>query len=387
MQLNLMPQIQAVNPYHEALQTGLQNYMNTVKAAYLPLSEKARIASQMTYSNLMGPQFLAKLMGNSDVVANLSPEQRNNALNTTYNAATGQAVANSILNNQQPTFFDKLKNFFSPEQQNQASPPNNLTPSQQVNAAYPDQVKAMHDEYARTGQGQFVIPQPSNQQPQPNNQSYFEKAGEAAGLKKEGEELGSQRVKSIGELNDEYKQALSANAPIKHLIAIAKNPLFQGLRKYPAFQQLQLDTKATFGNPDEQRIIGDFQTTAQTSVAQGLGGMKGRILDKEVTMFNKMKPSGSDNINVIMGKLPTIDMFNEMTMQRSRLASQLIRTNHITKDEALEQADKMVNGEAIRQKVQNDLDRSQMISVRNKKTGETRRMSLIEARKLGVPNV
>ena len=66
---------------------------------YLPLTSTAKAASELAYSSLLGPQFIAKMMGNNGVLASLSEPQRQAMLQYTTNAGTnapGGANTNSL---------------------------------------------------------------------------------------------------------------------------------------------------------------------------------------------------------------------------------------------------------------------------------------------------
>ena len=69
-----------------------------------------------------------------------------------------------------------------------------------------------------------------------------------------------------------------------------------------------------------------------------------------------MKISGKDPNNVILGKLPSIETFIEMNKQRNRLASKIMAQQHISRGDALGGFDKQVNGDAIRNKINNELN-------------------------------
>lgn len=71
--------------------------INQVKAQYAPLTTQAEAASKLAYANLMGPQFLAKLMGNEGALANLSENQKRAALELVRRAGMGQGGGNALM--------------------------------------------------------------------------------------------------------------------------------------------------------------------------------------------------------------------------------------------------------------------------------------------------
>ena len=114
--------------------------INQVKAQYAPLTTQAEAASKLAYANLMGPQFLAKIMGNDSALANMSEDQKKAALQKIYQAGSGQGGMNAFNQMSQPNgissgvgqpstnslsgwFADKLKNAFGQNQQGQQQNP------------------------------------------------------------------------------------------------------------------------------------------------------------------------------------------------------------------------------------------------------------------------
>ncbi len=379
---------------------------NRILNKYLPITTLANAASKSTYANLMGPQYTAKLFGNEKIWANIPEEKKQEIQNWLLQSGTGNNPAlnalHKIQETQQPdqstgnplldflftkTGVFKNNNKQNMGTQNQPQPGQNQQPIQrnnQRNWTSSNESYGLPPSPENPNEGQM---QPGNQSPYsyqtnvpPTQMTSAQNVGTSKGIEKEGEQLGVQRAKGIEEFDNSYQSGVEASVPIDHLIDIAKNPLFQGLRKYPGFQGLQLGAKANFGNQQEQELIGDFQTTVNEALKAGVLSFRGRVLDKEIGIANKIKINENDPVGVIMGKLPSIKMFNEMSKQRDYLASQIMQDEHIPKAKALAKADKLVNGNAIRKKVQDDLENSQMITIKNPKTGESKTITLKEAR-------
>jgi hypothetical protein len=99
-----------MNPFHQALQQGLETYRGITQAQYEPLKLQADAASKLTYAQLMGPQYLAKLLGNKDIAANIPDDQKAQILGnltraglnaSQIEALTGWNVQQPAQNNQQ----------------------------------------------------------------------------------------------------------------------------------------------------------------------------------------------------------------------------------------------------------------------------------------------
>ena len=190
----------------------------------------------------------------------------------------------------------------------------------------------------------------------PKEKTYEENAIESMSQIAEGPEEGKIRVKERQNLDNQYQQALQTEVPLKHMNKIVSNPKFQKMRQFPWVQEMQLNAKSKIGTPEEQKLIGDFKATSLAIIAETVKSFGGRVLASEIPLSSNMKISPDDTIGVMLGKLPSIETFAEMTKQRSLIASKLMQKLHLNKGEALEQADKMVNGQAIRKAIEKQLE-------------------------------
>lgn len=391
--------VTAMGGINSLANANLLRQMNAIKKQYLPTTMQAEAASKLAYANLMGPQFLAKIMGNDSAVANMSENQKHAGLDSVRRAAMGQGdginafnqmqqgaqggnpsgIGNSFLgwsiNKLKEAFHHapkKISNAFVqgasiPGQYNgdsqYSSPPvqRNNNPS-----ARPPGGVTVEGEQWYNSKGEPVYGEEAQQ---PNSQrmnldlnggqrpkTYAENTGAYKGIIEEGKELGRIRAASKKELDQDYQQALQLKQPFERLTKIITNPVFQNLRNIPGFQKMQMNAKATLGTPEEKKLIGEFQAAARQVVSATVKGFGGRILASEIPLSESMKLSDNDSIEAMLGKAPVIEAFNEMTLQRSRLASKLMKEQHLDKGDALEQADKMIDGDKIRQQVETALN-------------------------------
>lgn len=110
------------------------------EAKYAPLTLQAKAMSEMAYANLMGPQFIAKLMANPSFWHSLPDETKDILNSIAINAGTGQTnAANNLLNPNSITAAMKKNNSNSNQQQNDQpntmpqNPPPNYSPPDQSN--------------------------------------------------------------------------------------------------------------------------------------------------------------------------------------------------------------------------------------------------------------
>src|SRR5690349_1453047 len=71
--------------------------INQIKAQYMPLTTQAEAASKLAYANLMGPQFLAKLLGNDSAIANMGDANAKAALQKAFAAGMGGGTGANLL--------------------------------------------------------------------------------------------------------------------------------------------------------------------------------------------------------------------------------------------------------------------------------------------------
>lgn len=410
-----------MSPWHQALQQGLENYSAINKAAYEPIKTMAQATSQMAYANLMGPQFLAKVLGNENLLANLDPAQRQAALNLVYQAGGGQVWGNPNMGAGQPSKIEKMvdfvKNAFKfgdhaqPRQQElptQDVDMSNLSPQdkQQMAQMKPGDAYTIQGlgadrgySYDRNGHNVVASPEEINKQfpvgdavenaptsPSTRSKSFAENAGEFAGIKAEGTERGKARAKAIAELGEDYKSAVQAQIPLDNAFKIADTPAFQNLRRFPFWQQKQLNVLSKAGTPAEQDMIAEFLSNTRIAVAELVKSFKGRALQKEFDVANGIKISGDDTWPSIVGKYTALKQISEMTQQRDRITANLMRTKHIDQDEAIDQADRYIDADKIRENIRKKFENEQ-ISLVNPDTGERKSFTRKEARAMGVPNV
>lgn len=100
-----------MSPFHQALQTGLEDYTNIAKAAYTPATMQADIASKQAYANYLPYQNISTALSNPLTLAMMSPDQRQLMFNALGQMA-GNLKNNSLLNGSSTSsLWDNLKNW------------------------------------------------------------------------------------------------------------------------------------------------------------------------------------------------------------------------------------------------------------------------------------
>lgn len=365
----------------------LNNAIKQVQARFAPITTQADAASKLAYANLMGPQFLAKLMGNDAILANLPDSQKQSALATLYKAGTGQGQGTNIFSQSQsgPKGFtdflmDKMKNIFNGSTQN-ANP---ISQTQEPALSSDDQKNILNMQ-----PGDSVVVQGNQnpmQPPAPSSSNNFaQNVGTYKGIEEEGKESGKIRAKDINDLNDIVFNGQTKQATLDQLSNILSSPEFEQIRQVPLAGHTELSYYSKFGTPAQQNMVGQYYTLTGNIIKDSARDFAGQFRRGEQQLLSGMKPNPSDTVDAAKGKTESLYAMNKLLTERARLTSELMSKYHINKLQAEEIADKQVNGDTIRQNIHSKLNPS--ITIKNKKTGEILTVSREEARKRGVPNV
>lgn len=374
----------------------LSNKIKGVQADYAPLTTQAEAASKLAYANLMGPQFLAKLMGNPDVVANSPELQDPRTAAQLYKAGVGGGTGNALMNlpghpAQSNGSFgnfltNKVRGLFGGSDTSQlAQQPNalsgfdrsNMSPQdmQGMNALRPGQSYVVQGNgqqgqgpnsgYAYDAQGNNIVASPQeiaaagggNQNIQSQTpRTYAENAGTYRGTIAEGEEAGKIRAKDIQDLNDVVFNAETKQATLDDINQMIASPEIKELRQVPLAGRHELAFYAKYGTPAQQQLIGRLYAQMGNIVKDSSRDFAGQFRKGEQQLLQGMKPNDSDTIDSMIGKAESLSVMNQLLAARSKITSQYMNQYHVNKLQASEMADKQINGEAIRSQVHNTLN-------------------------------
>ena len=406
--------------------------INDIKKQYAPLTTQAEAASKLAYANLMGPQFLAKLLGNDSAIANMGSSQAKQALQQAVNAGMGGGNANNIfaqmqqqsqgpgqkLGNSLSNFFaDKLKGVFggqgqpgmgqmqmpgqgepqqAPGQQMQmptgagqqsapSAPPMGNRPKDGVTLEgeqwYNAKGEPVYEEEESTPDGSMKLELTKGIPPK----TYAQNTGEYKGTVKQLEKEGEYRAAALKQVGESQLGLSHSGAVLDRMTGIIKNPVFANMRnKIPGFQNKQLDYLKVMGTPEEKELIGDFLSTGESFIASTVQGFSGKPLVREFDLAQRQKITPHDTVDSAIGKLRSATALHDIAEKKNQIVSELLQKGYSESD-AVRKANKMVDVKAIEDETNKRLQRK--IEIRNSKTGEKKMVTLEEARKLGVPNV
>jgi hypothetical protein len=426
----------------------LQNKMNKIKNEYLPLTLQAQAASQLAYAKLMGPQYVAKLLQNDGVLANLPDAEKKALLGMVTNAgvtATQGGNALGQMPQQQPpqhtgvgqpstnNFSGMIKNAlmgllgkgqgqgqaqggnpFSnaaqsmpqmPQQQPmgmpqggmpQGNPAMNATPSprpkdgvtlegQQWYNKKGEPVYAEEEQVNEPGDHAMELELTQGQRPE-RPRTWEENTGTFKGTVKEGEELGKHRAEAINDIGQQQMQLSNTGANLDRIIDDINDPKFMALRKdFPFYQDMQLKGLSKIGTPEQQEMIGNFIADVKSFAGATVNSFKGQSMKREFDYADQLKPNENDTVASARGKLTALKALKEIGQKKNDIILDLMQDKHMNLGDAVKQANKMVDTKAIGQQVK-ELTQPK-VTLKNKKTGVSITVTLNKARELGVPNV
>lgn len=376
--------------------------INQIKAQYAPITTQAEAASKLAYANLMGPQFVAKLLQDAGAKGNLSDAQLKSMLQMTTKAGMGQGNGinslNQLLNQEAATMnnkpsnplswiVDKLKDSFqsNPNQAanslNKMSQPSQNVPHQGGNGLMNEGMQpeanegslnnindaelSAYDEWLRSPEGKTELekgemgkyPTPkealswqvnrqSDQYGKNNTYSdgsYGSNEGKYKGDVKQGEEGGKYRAEALNDIGKSQLGLSNSGAVLNRMAKIVKNPVFQDMRsKIPYFQDKQLNYLMKNGTPEQKKLIGDFITTAESFIASTVQGFSGKPLVREFDLAQRQKITPSDPVHVAEGKLRASIALHDIAEKKNQIISGLLKKG-INEADAVEEANKKVD--------------------------------------------
>lgn len=390
--------------------------INEIKEKYAPITTQAEAASKLAYANLMGPQFMAKLMANPGFLGN-TPDNKLQAIREMITrAGTGQGQANALAqlqgqgNPEQPGFSGWLQNTFKnalgqkaqPQQQAPSNPlPQDLSMPQTPPVAlqnpmqhrpkdgvtlegaqwYNAKGEPVYEEDVKTPDGSMELELTKGIPPK----SYAQKTGEYQGTVKQLEQQGKYRADALHAIGQSQLGLSHSGAVLDRMTNLITNPVFANMRnRIPGFQSKQLDVLKVMGTPEEKELIGDFLSTGESFIASTVQGFSGKPLVREFELAQRQKITPHDTIESATGKLRSARALHDIAEQKNQIVSELLQKGYNETD-AVKYANKMVDVSAIEKETNARLQRT--ITITNRKTGEKKTVTIEEARKMGVPNV
>lgn len=335
---------------------------------YAGLTARANAASKLAYSNLMGPQFLSKIMEHPELLANIPEEQKKPLLDYIKSAALGQGTGNAMMG-QVPEqqgktigqdLADKIMGLFGSKPQESAalaqtaSVPANTQP--QANYGYNPPANATPAQKAiemAGAPGSSVNPVTS-EQPKTFAKNAGEYQGIIAGEKGKREEQGKAAGKQISEYGDVYSGLVTQDKAINSLFKSLNNPVMSKIADTPFVNQKSMKWYEQSGTPEEKREMGLFKNRLSEVASSSFDIFKGKVTDRDLQFINSMKGSESDLIDTLKGKAKGLKLFTETKMKQIELAHEYMKQG-MDKFDAEKKASNEIDTDAIENQINADV--------------------------------
>jgi hypothetical protein len=313
---------------------------------YAAAAKKAQISSQNAYANLMGPQFISKLMANPQILPNVPDDKKFALLNNIFS---------SVMGNQEG--FQQLNSPSRPNMENK--------PVQEIQQEAPSLTERIRANLSSMRPGDsYTVPSPENYNPQQDQinryqpeileqprKTWAENVAEQAGIESEGKEAGKIRAKDISELSD-ISNASSKTLDTLHEVSnLLNDPLMESIKQHPILGHHELSYYEKFGTPEQQQIAGRYRAATGQIIADFASNFKGAFRVGEQSLLNSMKANPNDSIDVAKGKTEALMGMVNFIKTRSEMISNLMEDRHISKNKASQIADKQLDGNSIRKAI------------------------------------
>lgn len=359
--------------------SNLENAAKAIENKYLPLKTKAQAASQLAYSNLVGPQFVAKLFGNEHILPSIPENQKKAGIqgllqagmnpqgSNTFNNLFGsdESSSNSFGSTAYGILLNRLfggsnqsgnqiKNQQQPSYQQAPQAPQSSTNQEfgAVNKATPNEVNY----YANNGNKiPYNAASPAANTDTANEPTVADNEAKYKRIVETGKKLGTESGQAISDIGKEQLALSASGVILDRLTGIIQNPIFSNMRKeIPFFQDKQLSFLSKTGKREQQKLIGDFISTAQAFKASTVNSFKGKALEKEFNLADKIKIDENDTIGVAEGKLQSLKTLKEIAQQKNDIVLGLMSAPyHMDLGQAIKEADKRIDIKGI----EKDVDR------------------------------
>lgn len=165
-------------------------------------------------------------------------------------------------------------------------------------------------------------------------------------------ELAKQDAKQVGEWESAYSSAVNKDSVYGQLADTISNPAFDSLRPYDWAEGQDFEYLKRFGTDEQKKLLGNFDTLSGDIIKSSSRDFAGAFRGGEQELLKSMKPNSTDTIGVIRGKMESLMLMNQLLMERTSLASSLVRTGKYTPSQAMQKAKNAIDGNAIKKKVQ-----------------------------------
>lgn len=373
-----MPTLEQGSPFGGVLSNMIAKRLAMAKAQeaeaevpYAGISKLADVLSKSAYASAVTPQFQAKLLENPNILPNITdPKKRldtilNYTNNANLNAGLYPTINNELMkiSNQQnqPGLLGQLgqgiKNLFTSNQGLQPVLTNNVQSTaqpmvQQPSPTVPAQTTEPTSQGAAPATSQTnAISSEANdfQQRTMRYQQLTEQAKSA------GRTFGANQENAINDLNSQYWDSSNYLSSIHEMNKTITNPIFQNIVDVPFASQHSIGWYKNMGSKAQQELIGNFLGEQSQLIRNFVTQFKGQSSKKEIDLAESSKVNEKDMPSVMVGKQQSLTYLTTLANQRLALTAEIMAKEGLRQTDALKKADTLLNGDAIRKQVSNEL--------------------------------
>lgn len=154
-------------------------------------------------------------------------------------------------------------------------------------------------------------------------------------------------AKHVGNLEDDYGNALKFQDPLGHLANIVTSPTWESMRNHPLLGKYELSAYKYNGTTEQKQTVGQFISNAGEIYADFAKEFKGSFRVGEQQLVNNIKVNENDTVDSARGKIQAMMALKQIVQQRSKMANDLMRNNGYSYIDALDTANKNINADRI----------------------------------------
>lgn len=395
---NVTPQRSPIDAGSRLLTESIQRRLMAAQAQgqenenpYIARLRDAEAKSKNTYANLMGSQFMAKLLENDPAFAKLPASAKTAIMNNL--TATSQTMPNASFEGQTPpvgnvkqpglmeSIYNKLFGQQQAQQSQEAAPQAQPNKMRLAQAIQQEQEKPFKTPRWKNGKlvtdEEFMPPEtpiqegsmqeeaaPPQAQPSPEDNSpdaILERGqkwiNQQEKTKAQAKEAGTRRDKEIGGLEADYKGYANKKYVYDNIKNDLMSPILESVRNEPLMGSKEMAWFAKEGTPEQQQMIGKFIADTNQAITSSIQEFGSRMTDKDLALLQSMKITPSDTLDAARGKFESLASYNEYMTNKSKMASDFMSQNpNMSQSKALDMADKKLAGDNIRERLHDELN-------------------------------
>lgn len=155
--------------------------------------------------------------------------------------------------------------------------------------------------------------------------------------------ISKEDAKNLSTLNKSLYTARDIQPSLDYMHSLANSPEMQNIKQNPLlFGKDRVYFEKSKEHKAEAKVLGKMTAVQKKMYAEMAQQFKGAFRKGEQELFDRLLPSDSDSIDVMMGKIQGMETLNRSLIQRLSRVDDLVRDkdNGMTINHAMEQADK-----------------------------------------------